>query len=62
MKELAKEHIYITHGHRQQCGDGLMEGGGGLNGGGQRNGGTSDICNSVNNKSKVREKKRKKMV
>ena len=23
MKGLAKEHIFLTHGHRQQCGDGL---------------------------------------
>ena len=24
----AKEHIFITHRHRQQCGDGQREGGG----------------------------------
>ena len=27
MKGLAKEHICITHRHRQQCGDGQREGG-----------------------------------
>ena len=30
----AREHICMTHGRRQQCGDGLREGGWGLRGGG----------------------------
>ena len=27
MKGLAKEHTGMAHGHKQQCGDGLREGG-----------------------------------
>ena len=31
-----KKHIYITHRHRQQCGDSQRERGVGVGGGGQR--------------------------
>lgn len=44
IKELAKEQICIAHGHRKQCGDGQREG--------VENG---DICNSANNKNKVKK-------
>ena len=52
--QLAKEHRCIIHGHRQQCGDGQREGGGGWRGRGPRveNG---DIYNSVNNKNKFKK-------
>ena len=36
MKGLVKEHPCITHGHRQQWGDGQREGGQGLGGGRQK--------------------------
>ena len=44
----------MTHRHRQQCGDGQREVGEGMGGVGQR-GGTGDICNSVDNKNKVKK-------
>ena len=51
MKGLGKEHICMTHRHRQQCGDGhtVVQG---LNGGGQRKREDGDIYNSVKNKYK----------
>ena len=49
MKGLAKEHICMTHGHGQPCGDCLREWEGGLGGGGQR-GGNWDNCNGINSK------------
>ena len=50
MKE-AKEHICVTHRHRQQCDDGQRRGEQGLGGGGQ-SGGNGDSCNSGSNKNK----------
>ena len=41
VKELAKEHICITHSYRKQCGD---------DGGGEKMG----TCNSINNKIKFK--------
>ena len=56
MKGLAKEHKCITHGHRQQCGDGQREGGAGLGrrgtGGGKM--GTSVTMSTIKNKEKKR--------
>ena len=53
VKRLAKQHICMTHRHRQQCGDGQRAGGGG-----QRQGvGNGDTCNSANNKNKVKKRK-----
>ena len=54
-KGLAREHTYITHSRRQQCGDGQREGGWGLGGGRQR-GGHGDLGNSINDKSKEKNK------
>lgn len=36
VKRLAEKHMYITHRHRKQCGDGQREEGRSLGGGGQR--------------------------
>ena len=55
MKALAKDHICMTHGHRQQCGNSQREGGQGLGGGGQRRG-NGDICNSVNSEHKEKHR------
>ena len=51
MKEA--EWISMTHRHRQQCGDGQREGRWGLAEGGPIRG-NGDICNSANNKNKVK--------
>ena len=48
---ICKEHVCVTHRHRQQCGGGQREGGQALGTGGQK-GGSGDICTSVNNKNK----------
>ena len=53
-KGLAKEHICITHRHRQQCGDGQREEG--EVGKGCEN---RDICKSVDNKNTVKKKKKR---
>ena len=60
MKGLAKERIYISHRHKQQCGGSQREGGPGLGVGGQKRG-NGDICNSVNNKNKVKKHRKKKI-
>ena len=54
-KGLVKEHVWMTHGHGQRCGDGLWEQAGGLDRGGQR-GKNWDTCNRTN-KSKKRKKR-----
>ena len=41
-----KEHVWMTHGHGQQCGDWLREPRGGLGGGRQR-GKNWDNCNRI---------------
>ena len=56
VKGLAKEHICIIRGHRQQCGDSQREVGQGLRGGGQSGG--WDICNNINNKNKDKHKEK----
>ena len=43
----------VNHRHRQQCGDGQREGGAGAAGGKGR--GDGGICNSVNNKNKIKK-------
>ena len=45
-KGLAREHIRITHRHRQQCGDSQREGGQGMGAGGQTAGkwGYPQLC------------------
>ena len=54
VKGLAKEHACVTHGHRQQCGDGHSgRGSRGLEEEGKW-GENGDICNCVNNKMKKR--------
>ena len=56
MKGLTKEHVCMTHRHRQWCGVGQREGGGAKAGAGkQARVGNGDICNSVNNKNKVKK-------
>ena len=49
VKGLVKEHICVTHRHRQQCGEGQGEGGCGL-GRDRQSGRGGNICNNVNNK------------
>ena len=49
MREGEEISVRVTHGHRQQCGDGLREGNGGWEVGKGENG---DIKNIVNNKNK----------
>ena len=53
MEGSAKEHVCMTHRHRQQCGDGLREGGNEdwVKVGKGRRKGTS--ANSVSNKNKI---------
>ena len=51
MKGLTKEHVCMTHRHRQQCGGGQREGGGAKSGEKEREE-KWGICNSVNNKLK----------
>ena len=51
----AKEYICMTHRHTQQCSDDQRERGPELSGGRQRGKGEGDICNSVNNKNKVKK-------
>ena len=56
MKGVAKKRICVAHRHKQQCGDGQREGWGRgwvEVGKGGENG---DVCNSVNNKIKVKNK------
>ena len=58
-KGLAKEHTGLTHGHKQQCGEGQREGGQGLGGGRQREGwkvGTSVIVSIIKIKKKCKKK------
>ena len=58
MKEgeaLAKEHICITHRHRQWCGDGQREGEWGWVEVGKGAGKNGDICNSVDDKNKEKK-------
>ena len=54
LHEGIRQRTCMTHRHRQQCGDGQREVGEGMGGVGQR-GGTGDICNSVDNKNKVKK-------
>lgn len=56
MKGFAREHICITHGRKQQCGDGGREGGGALWRRANGEGAYRDICNIIKYKNK--EKKR----
>ena len=57
MKVLTKEHIFITHRHRPQCGDG-QRGGWEAKVGQEmgKQGEKGDICNSVNNKNELKIK------
>ena len=48
VKEVAKEHVCITHRRRQQCGDGQRE---------EEVWWNRDICNIINNKNKEKKKK-----
>ena len=51
-KGLVKEHVCMTHGHGQWCGDGLWElGGGGWQHGGRQRGKIWDNCNRITIKS-----------
>ena len=54
VKGLAKEHVCMTPRHRQWY-DGQREGAGQEQIGEWANGGDGSICNSVNNKNKVRK-------
>ena len=54
---LAKQHICITHRHRQQRDNSQREGRKGWGGVRQR-GRKEDICSSVNNKIKVKKTRR----
>ena len=55
VKGLGKEHLCVTHRHRQQCSDSLREGRT-RTGWRWAKGEIGDICNSVNNKNKEKTK------